>query len=220
MENVELDEVQWRSPEWVQAFGLRTDNVLDYFSLSPFYDRSSNNQVLKMQSNFNEQLKSRGADLSKELQNMKGIEYVVVISREPDLWVIRKHDRKSPSEVEVLAVYFVCGENVYQSPSVYNVLASRILATSLNIVEALRIAERLPEFKTSGYEYKRGQLPTNSSSANALPNPTSTNPVSTEKNDNANPVSQKQSAKSEESSAMLERSLDIAIGLTLANKRA
>ncbi|KAK9327775.1 MED6 mediator subfamily complex component-domain-containing protein, partial [Lipomyces starkeyi] len=41
------------APEWIQMFGLRTDNVLEYFVQSPFYDRASNNQVLKMQSQFN-----------------------------------------------------------------------------------------------------------------------------------------------------------------------
>jgi len=154
MDNVELDEVQWRSPEWVQAFGLRTDNVLDYFSMSPFYDRSSNNQVLKMQTNFNEQLQSRGSDITKELEKMVGIEYRISVAREPDLWAIQKLYRKSPSDVDLLAVYFVSGENIYQSPSIYNVLVSRLLAISKNVEEALGIAEQLPRFTSRGYEYK------------------------------------------------------------------
>lgn len=52
MTQLPLDELQWKSPEWIQSFGLRTDNVLDYFSQSPFYDRTSNNQVAKMQQQF------------------------------------------------------------------------------------------------------------------------------------------------------------------------
>lgn len=149
MENVELDEVQWRSPEWVQAFGLRTDNVLDYFAMSPFYDRSSNNQVLKMQTSFNEQSR----DL-KELEKMVGIEYRISMAREPDLWAIQKLYRKSPSDVDLLAVYFVCGENIYQSPSIYNVLVSRLLAINKNLEEALETAEKLPRFVSTGYDYK------------------------------------------------------------------
>ena len=46
MSNEPLDEIQWKSPEWIQHFGLHSSNVLDYFAESPFYDRTSNNQVL------------------------------------------------------------------------------------------------------------------------------------------------------------------------------
>lgn len=169
MENVELDEVQWRSPEWIQFNGLRTDNVLEYFALSPFYDRSSNNQVLKMQTNFNEQFQSRPADPASELKKMKGVEYQIILSREPDLWVIRKQFRRSPTEVDTLAVYFVSGENIYQSPSVYNVLVSRLLATSKYLEEALSIAEKLPEFNFSGYDYQPQRPRTDAS--NAVENP-------------------------------------------------
>lgn len=158
MNNVELDEVQWRSPEWIQAYGLNTSNVMDYFALSPFYDRSSNNQVLKMQSNFNEQMRMNGAELTKELKKLTGIEYQVVVSREPDLWVIFKQNRKSTVDADVLAVYFVTGENIYQSPSIYNVLVSRILATSKFLEEALQTAEQLPEFSPAGYEYRQNEV--------------------------------------------------------------
>lgn len=52
MDTTELDELQWKSPEWIQTFGLRTDNVLDYFAESPFFDKTSNNHVIKMQRQF------------------------------------------------------------------------------------------------------------------------------------------------------------------------
>lgn len=35
-----------------KAYGLDENNVLDYFSLSQFYDRSCNNQVIRMQWQF------------------------------------------------------------------------------------------------------------------------------------------------------------------------
>ncbi|KAL6949870.1 hypothetical protein ACO0QE_000534 [Hanseniaspora vineae] len=53
--NTQLDELQWKSPEWIQTFGLRTDNVLDYFAESPFFDKTSNNQVIRMQQQFDVQ---------------------------------------------------------------------------------------------------------------------------------------------------------------------
>lgn len=185
MEGEPLDEVQWRSPEWIQMFGLRTDNVLDYFSQSPFFDRGSNNQVLKMQSQFNEAV-NRGpgggpggpgggtnADFYNELRNMRGVEFVVAISREPDLWVIRKQTRLSPQETRPLATYFVIGENIYMAPSVHSVVTSRLLSTALCLNKALAKAARLPGFSPSqGYFYKNENNPisfasSSSSSASA-----------------------------------------------------
>lgn len=147
---VELDEVQWRAPEFVRAMGLRTDNVLEYFSLSPFYDRSSNNQVLKMQSNYNE---LQTQNLTQSLQNMKGIEFVVGYAQEPDLWIIRKQNRLSPTDAEIVATYFVVGENIHQAPSVYGIIASRLLASTLSLQEGLSIAQQLPQFSAANYRY-------------------------------------------------------------------
>jgi mediator of RNA polymerase II transcription subunit 6 len=153
MEGEPLDEVQWRAPEWIQMFGLRTDNVLEYFSQSPFYDRSSNNQVLKMQSQFNENLHGR-LDLFKELQHMKGIEFVVGLEREPDMWIIRKQNRLSPTEVRLLATYFVVNENIFMAPSIYSVVSSRLLSTTLALSKSLAKAASLPTYSPSqGYSY-------------------------------------------------------------------
>lgn len=98
-----LDELEWRSPEWINIYGLRSDNILEYFSLSPFWDRQCNNQVLKMQRQF--QANDRGSgenglppmmiipSFDAGLRRLRGIEYVVHMIKEPDLWVIRKQRR-------------------------------------------------------------------------------------------------------------------------------
>jgi mediator of RNA polymerase II transcription subunit 6 len=149
-----LDEVQWRAPELIHMFGgLRSDNVLEYFSQSPFYDRSSNNQVLKMQTQFNENLQGR-RDLYSELKNMKGIEFVVHLAQEPDLWIIRKQNRLSPDEVRLLATYFVVRENIYMAPNIHSIVKSRLLSTSLTLSKALEKAASLPTYSPSqGYTY-------------------------------------------------------------------
>ena len=50
----ELAFVCFRDVAWLQACPLTADNVLEYFSLSQFYDRTCNNEVLKMQVSFTE----------------------------------------------------------------------------------------------------------------------------------------------------------------------
>lgn len=199
MDSSPLDELQWKHPEWIQRNGLRTDNVLEYFSLSPFYDRSSNNQVLKMQSQYNE-LNTRGNDLYSELQNMRGLEFVVAIAHQPDLWVIRKQDRLSPHEVRPLATYFVVGENIYMAPAVHSVIQNRVLSMALSLTKALGTARTLPTFSPSqGYLYKNDPQLTSStgtsSSKNNNPDDRNNN-VSTPSNDenipNRTPAENKQ----------------------------
>src|SRR5436853_5106924 len=69
--------------------------VLEYFSTSPFYDRQSNNQVLKMQSQFT----ALGlGDLNQRLSLMRGVEFVVHAEYPPDMWIIRKQRRNSPED--------------------------------------------------------------------------------------------------------------------------
>lgn len=72
---------------------LLTVQVLEYFSQSPFFDRRSNNAVLKMQSQF----QSFG-DVSEALKKMRGIEFVVSSQAPPDLYIINKQQRESYEE--------------------------------------------------------------------------------------------------------------------------
>lgn len=44
----DLAHTSWRDDLWVQAFGLSPLNVLDYFALSPFYDRTCLNEQAKL----------------------------------------------------------------------------------------------------------------------------------------------------------------------------
>ncbi|KAK9493110.1 MED6 mediator subfamily complex component-domain-containing protein [Lipomyces doorenjongii] len=150
-----VDELQWRAPEWIQMFGLRTDNVLEYFAQSPFYDRSSNNQVLKMQSQFNAPV-LQPQEVVQALSTMRGIEFAIAMAQPASaLWIIRKQNRISPNEAVPLATYFVINENIYMAPSVYSIVSSRMLAGIRGLREALVLAaDKLPKFApTLGYSY-------------------------------------------------------------------
>ncbi|KAK9356398.1 MED6 mediator subfamily complex component-domain-containing protein [Lipomyces doorenjongii] len=150
-----VDELQWRAPEWIQMFGLRTDNVLEYFAQSPFYDRSSNNQVLKMQSQFNAPV-LQPQEVVQALSTMRGIEFAIAMAQPASaLWIVRKQNRISPNEAVPLATYFVINENIYMAPSVYSIVSSRMLAGIRGLREALVLAaDKLPKFApTLGYSY-------------------------------------------------------------------
>lgn len=41
---------------WLQFYSLHPSNVLDYFAMSPFYDRACNNEVAKLKGLKPEQL--------------------------------------------------------------------------------------------------------------------------------------------------------------------
>lgn len=209
--NTPLDELQWKSPEWIQAFGLRTDNVLDYFAESPFFNKTSNNQVIKMQRQFsqvpgepmqNQDNKPRSNDLDvmgagpgqqrehdefayadpmrklllakypvhaileRELARMKGIEYVLAYVREPDFWVIKKQERVSASQIRVLQDYYVIGANVYQSPTIFKIVQSRVMSASYHLSETLKQLQKLTQFQPSqGTQFKRLQNTTATSAA-------------------------------------------------------
>ncbi|KTW26705.1 hypothetical protein T552_02711 [Pneumocystis carinii B80] len=137
-------------PEWITAYGrLCTDNVLDYFSQSPFYDRHSNNEVLKMQTQFNTL-----GDLHGHLKKMRGIEFVISTEKEPDIWVIYKQHRSSEHNASVLAVYFVANESIYMAPSIHSVISSRMLNIILSLRQALASVHNLHHFSSiTEYSY-------------------------------------------------------------------
>ncbi|KAI0702437.1 MED6 mediator sub complex component-domain-containing protein [Cytidiella melzeri] len=118
--------------EWIQANGpLTNENVFDYFATSMFYDKQSNNQVLRMQT------MHTGIPLqneAEELRRFTGIEFAVVHAQPPSFFVIHKRERFSPDEVRPLVAYFIMNNRIYQSPDVYTLVSNRLL-TSLHSLQ-------------------------------------------------------------------------------------
>ncbi|THH23110.1 hypothetical protein EUX98_g8069 [Antrodiella citrinella] len=118
--------------EYIQANGpLTNENVFDYFATSMFYDKQSNNQVLRMQT------MHTGIPLVNEAEELKrftGIEFALVHSQPPSLFIIHKRNRVSPDEVHPLTAYFIMNNRIYQSPDVYTLLSNRLL-TSLHSLQ-------------------------------------------------------------------------------------
>lgn len=146
-----LDEIQWKSPEWIQQFGLHTGNVLDYFSESPFYDRTSNNQVLRMQFQFQAPPANIHPQryIQDKLTEMTGIEFVIAYMREPDFWVIRKQNRTGPESTITEQDFYIIGANVYQAPKVYDLLSSRLLSSVLSIKTLVGLLNQMSKYSIS-----------------------------------------------------------------------
>ena len=145
-----LDEIVWRSPAlYHQFFGgaLTPMTALLYFRESPFFDRLSNNGSLWTQAQYNPSLaillNSREA-LESRLKTMTGLEFVIAMdSPDSQFYAIRKQFRKGRrlpkydvgerpdgpdgkiQDVRIEGVFFVVSENIYPSPRVGLVLASR-----------------------------------------------------------------------------------------------
>ncbi|KAK3297023.1 MED6 mediator subfamily complex component-domain-containing protein [Chaetomium fimeti] len=137
-----LDEIQWRAPPDFDM-GIHSNSVLFYFAQSPFYDRTSNNEVLFQQGLNNPNLTPYLATrelFEGRLKTMSGLEFVV--AQEPaetgpgagtGVWVINKQTRRKQSpqdEIIVHGSYFVVGEHIYMAASFADILSSRIAAIS------------------------------------------------------------------------------------------
>lgn len=154
-----LDEIQWKWPEFIQQRGLHTANVLEYFALSPFYDRTSNNQVLTMQFQFQQIQIPLGMSFQQffqlKLQEMTGTEFIIAYVREPDFWIVRKQQRLDANSARTLQDYYIIGANVYQAPKIYDVLSSRLLSSVLSIKNSIDLLNDMTKFQIldGGHSY-------------------------------------------------------------------
>ncbi|KAF7721098.1 Mediator of RNA polymerase II transcription subunit 6 [Apophysomyces ossiformis] len=125
----DLTNLEWRDTNWLEHVGgfQNQQMVLDYFAMSPFWDRQCNNQILSMQTQYNDLRQSYEATV-EALRKMTGIEFAVVHDH-PPVWVIQKRYRRGPAldDVNPIATYYIMGANVYQSPTIYSVIANRLI---------------------------------------------------------------------------------------------
>lgn len=132
--------LSWHDSTWIPI--LNTTNVMEYFSQAsnPFFDRTCNNEIVKMQRLNPDQL-----------LNMSGLEYALLHVQEPILYVIRKQHRHSPQQVTPLAEYYIIAGIVYQAPDLASVLNSRLLSAVYHIQSSFEEA-----FNFSRYHPSKG----------------------------------------------------------------
>ncbi|KAK9110880.1 hypothetical protein Scep_018399 [Stephania cephalantha] len=108
----------FRDQVWLHSFPLDRNLVFDYFAISPFYDSTCNNELLRLSS-------IHPLDHS-HLSKMCGIEYALNEVVEPHLFVFRKQKRDAPDKVTPMLTYYVLDGSIYQSPQLSTVFAARI----------------------------------------------------------------------------------------------
>ncbi|KAF9881009.1 MED6 mediator sub complex component [Colletotrichum karsti] len=163
-----LDEIQWRAPDIAASMqGIHSNSVLFYFAESPFFDRQSNNAVITNQAMFNpallKNLATREA-FEGELDKMTGLEFRVLhapadMVTGTGVWTIVKQTRqknleRNRIETKPLAYYFVVGENIYQAPSLGDILSSRIESIAESMRKVLPATDSVRKWTPSlGHVY-------------------------------------------------------------------
>uniref|UniRef100_A0A1B6GDJ3 Mediator of RNA polymerase II transcription subunit 6 n=2 Tax=Proconiini TaxID=565685 RepID=A0A1B6GDJ3_9HEMI len=137
-------QMSWHDSSWVPI--LNPSNIMDYFSdrNNPFYDRTCNNEIVKMQR------------LSlDQLNNMTGLEYILLHVQDPILYVVRKQHRASPTQAQPLSDYYIIAGIIYQAPDLSSIINSRILATVHHLQSALEESMSYSRYHPSkGYSWE------------------------------------------------------------------
>ncbi|KIY67591.1 MED6-domain-containing protein [Cylindrobasidium torrendii FP15055 ss-10] len=132
--------------EWIQANSPMTaENVFEYFACSQFYDKQSNNQVLRMQTMHTGVARENEAE---ELKRFVGIEFAVVhADTTANFFIIHKRERTSPEHTTPLAVYFIENNRVFQAPDIYTLVSMRLAASIQGLQKTLdSVRSRRPEY--------------------------------------------------------------------------
>ena len=109
--------------------------ALDYFKNSPFYDKTSNNEILNMQMQYTTLDKS---EIEEKLKQMMGIEYKFKESIN-NIFIIEKVYRKSYNITELRDIYYIMNGVIYKAPSDKKLLTSRFINSAYFIDKALDI---------------------------------------------------------------------------------
>mmetsp|Transcript_9250 Transcript_9250/g.27836 ORF Transcript_9250/g.27836 Transcript_9250/m.27836 type:complete len:234 (+) Transcript_9250:279-980(+) len=135
-EEEDLTGVSWNDTVFLSYFPLNKSTVLEYFSRSPFYDRSC----------LNEQYKMQRLELSA-FEKVPGILFEVEadLCVEPALFVISKLKRSESLEVSTLAYYYIINGNTFQAPRAHAVLSTRIVQSMFHMKKAFAaLQESIP----------------------------------------------------------------------------
>lgn len=148
---------------WLQSHPLTNKTVLEYFRLSPFYNRACNNETLRMQRMYRGDLDTTAATptddswMNEQLALMTGTEYIVNDSTPPSLFVIYMRHRMSKEKTVLISIYYIMNGIVYQAPHLLDILSVRVKTAEALTIGAMEYAQEWLEadFSTATYSIKR-----------------------------------------------------------------
>ncbi|WVF71248.1 hypothetical protein IAT40_006050 [Kwoniella sp. CBS 6097] len=172
----DLSHIHWSWPEAIAANPARSlangDLAMDYFAYSPFWDSKSNNNVLRTQRRVENPTYGH-AEEKIELNAFKsGFEYVIAHAQPPELFVIHRREVDPTGKRDrVTGAWFVLHEKIYQSPTVYGVVSTRLRNAAHLISKTLgTLSESRPASNPRSTTVWRS-LPSSSSSSSSQPRP-------------------------------------------------
>ncbi|KAL1197436.1 Mediator of RNA polymerase II transcription subunit 6 [Cardamine amara subsp. amara] len=128
----DMTGICFRDQLWINSYPLDRNYIFDYFALSPYYDITCNNEILRRRS-------VHPLDLS-HLSKMIGLEYMLTDATEPNLFVFRKQKRDGPEKVTAMLTYYILDGTIYQAPLLCSVFAARVGRAVYNISKAFSVA--------------------------------------------------------------------------------
>lgn len=131
--------------------GLNDANIIQYFSLSQFYDKQCLNEVLKMQSQF------ANLDISDKLTTSIGFYYILEYSTD-NLHIISKKEYDGEKTVILRTFYCMFGY-IYISPTIKAISDARIIDTLSYLNDALDKYEELKKFNwINGFTFSNPEI--------------------------------------------------------------
>lgn len=179
-DNTPLDERLYSLPEQNAWYMGRMENsqfhypfmhenmIHHYFKDSPFFDWTTKNGLELEQCSKALDSWIHAHDRKKfeaGIASRIGTEYMIVEGEDMQfdkegkpvkggVWVLRKQERTRGGSLELLGTYFIVGENVYQAPSVGDILGARLLSASTALSKCFSQAAPLPRWSpTAGHTY-------------------------------------------------------------------
>ena len=138
------EETPFIDIHWIEFYGgLSRNNILEYFYSSPFFDSTSDNQVLRIQ----------GVS-PDNLIDMIGMQYIIDLQNlsEPDLFIIKQIKRKDKNTIDVLAVYYCFQGTIYKGPNMLDLLKSRITKSTYYLLQSFIEVSETTSFDIQGHK--------------------------------------------------------------------
>ena len=117
------DNVIYDFPNFYNIYPLRSENIMDYFKLSGFYNKKSINQ----------QCEDKNLDFTKDRTQFEGIEYIPEEYKDNELFIIAKYFREKGTTT-LLGYYYIFQGKIIKAPNLYSIISSNIQSVSHNFL--------------------------------------------------------------------------------------